>query len=101
MASAGGLYPLCPTLCPLWGQLWEVMLEILVIRTPAQQGVVGSRLEHIPQAVAVADCRDVLVRWHSRLAYLMMFSSIDKSIIDDTLPWTWQSSVPAPIVSIT
>lgn len=44
--------------------------------------------------------RDVLARWHSRPVYLPMFSSIDKSIIDDTLSWAWQSSARAPIVSI-
>lgn len=52
------------------------------------------------QALATGDCGDVLARWHSRLVYLLMFSSIDKSIIDDTLSWAWQSSVRAPITSI-
>ena len=64
------------------------------------QLVCQGRLEPISRALAADDCGDVLARWHSRLAYLMMFSSIDKSIIDDTLPWTWQSFVHAPIISI-
>lgn len=58
------------------------------------------RMEPTSWAPAMDDCRDALARWHSRLAYPMMFSSIDKSIIDDMLSWTWQSSVRAPIISI-
>lgn len=106
---------LSPTPCPLWGQLCGVALEMLLLvpchRPPRLQPrmvaleAVGqqfcqSRLEPISLALATDDCGDALARWHSRLAYLMMFSSIDKSIIDDTLSWTWQSSVHAPIISI-
>lgn len=50
--------------------------------------------------LATGGCGDALARWHSRLICPMMFSSIDKSIIDDPLSCTWQSAVHAPIVSI-
>lgn len=106
---------LCTTYCPLRGQLCGVALEMFlmvpchwtpglqprrVVLAAVRQLFFQGRLEHMSQALAMDDCRILLARWHSRLAYLMMFSSIDKSIIDDTLPWTWQSSVHAPIISV-